>query len=199
MPGPGRQPRGMKSQVKNPGELFLRLMKYVLKDYKFHCISVVVLIVVSVLCNVQGTMFMKNLIDEYITPFLLSDNPNFTPLAHAIAKVAAFYALGVLATFGYNRLMVNVTQGTLRNLRNDLFSALKQWDYDRQCIYQYVDLKHPAYYRNDDHGRNHGILFEEICRTERGIFCKTAERPGNCERLHRRDDERAEGRKGVLS
>ena len=110
MPGPGRQPRGMKSQVKNPGELFLRLMKYVLKDYKFHCISVVVLIVVSVLCNVQGTMFMKNLIDEYITPFLLSDNPNFTPLAHAIAKVAAFYALGVLATFGYNRLMVNVTQ-----------------------------------------------------------------------------------------
>ena len=126
MPGPGRQPRGMKSQVKNPGELFLRLMKYVLKDYKFHCISVVVLIVVSVLCNVQGTMFMKNLIDEYITPFLLSDNPNFTPLAHAIAKVAAFYALGVLTTFGYNRLMVNVTQGTLRNLRNDLFSHMEK-------------------------------------------------------------------------
>ena len=126
MPGPGKQPRGMKSQVKNPGELFLRLMKYVLKDYKFHCISVVVLIVVSVLCNVQGTMFMKNLIDEYITPFLLSDNPNFTPLAHAIAKVAAFYALGVLATFGYNRLMVNVTQGTLRNLRNDLFSHMEK-------------------------------------------------------------------------
>ena len=126
MPGPNRAPRGMKPQVKNPGELFLRLMKYVLKDYKFHCISVVVLIVVSVLCNVQGTMFMKNLIDEYITPFLLSDNPNFTPLAHAIAKVAAFYALGVLATFGYNRLMVNVTQGTLRNLRNDLFSHMEK-------------------------------------------------------------------------
>ncbi len=101
-------------------------MKYVLKDYKFHCISVVILIVVSVLCNVQGTMFMKNLIDEYITPFLLSDNPNFTPLAHAIAKVAAFYALGVLATFSYNRLMVNVTQGTLRNLRNDLFSHMEK-------------------------------------------------------------------------
>ena len=126
MPEPGRQPRGMKAQVKNPGELFLRLMKYVLKDYKFHCISVVVLIVVSVLCNVQGTMFMKNLIDEYITPFLLSDNPNFTPLAHAIARVAAFYALGVLATFGYNRLMVNVTQGALRNLRNDLFSHMEK-------------------------------------------------------------------------
>lgn len=121
-----KQPRGMKPQVKNPGELFCRLMKYVLKDYKFHCIAVVVLILVSVLCNVQGTMFTKNLIDEYITPFLLSDNPNFTPLAHAIAKVAVFYALGVLATFGYNRLMVNVTQGTLRNLRNDLFSHMEK-------------------------------------------------------------------------
>ena len=126
MPGPNRAPRGMKPQVKNPGELFLRLMKYVLKDYKFHCISVVILIVISVLCNVQGTMFMKNLIDEYITPFLLSYNPNFTPLAHAIGKVAAFYAIGVAATFGYNRLMVNVTQGTLRNLRNDLFSHMEK-------------------------------------------------------------------------
>lgn len=80
MPGPGRQPRGMKAQVKNPGELFLRLMKYVLKDYKFHCISVVVLIVVSVLCNVQGTMFMKNLIDEYITPFYYQ----ITPILHRL-------------------------------------------------------------------------------------------------------------------
>ena len=93
MPGPGRQPRGMKAQVKNPGELFLRLMKYVLKDYKFHCISVVVLIVVSVLCNVQGTMFMKNLIDEYITPFLLSDNLNFTPLACFIKRIPYLFSL----------------------------------------------------------------------------------------------------------
>ncbi len=147
MPGPGRQPRGMKSQVKNPGELFLRLMKYVLKDYKFHCISVVVLIVVSVLCNVQGTMFMKNLIDEYITPFLLSDNPNFTPLAHAIAKVAAFYALGVLATFGYNRLMVNVTQGTLRNLRNDLFSHMEKLPIKYFDTHAHGDIM--AVYTND--------------------------------------------------
>ena len=59
-------------------------------------------------------------------------------------------------------------------------------------------FKYPTYGRNDDHGRNHGILFKEICRTERGIFCKTAERPGNCERLYRRDDERTKGGKGIL-
>ena len=92
-----RTPRGQKPQVEHPFALLARLMHYVFRDYKFHCISVVVLIVVSVLCNVQGTMFMKNLIDEYITPFLLSDNPNFTPLAHAIAKVAVFYAIGVIS------------------------------------------------------------------------------------------------------
>ena len=116
-----------KNRVENPRKLLKRLMDYIFRDYKFHCIIVFILIFVGVIANVQGTMFTRDLIDEYITPFLLSsDTPNFTPLAHAIAKVAAFYALGVLATFGYNRLMVNVTQGTLRNLRNDLFSHMEK-------------------------------------------------------------------------
>ena len=127
MAGPmNRTPRGVKSQVKNPGKLFVRLMKYVLQYYKFRCISVVLLIILSVIANVQGTMFTKNLIDEYITPFLLTDHPDFSPLAHAIAKVAAFYAIGVLATYSYNRIMVNVTQGTLRNLRNELFAHMEK-------------------------------------------------------------------------
>ena len=121
-----RTPRGVKSQVKNPGKLFVRLMKYVLQYYKFRCISVVLLIILSVIANVQGTMFTQNLIDEYITPFLLTDHPDFSPLAHAIVKVAAFYAIGVLATYSYNRIMVNVTQGTLRNLRNELFAHMEK-------------------------------------------------------------------------
>ena len=127
MAGPmNRTPRGVKSQVKNPGKLFVRLMKYVLQYYKFRCISVVLLIILSVIANVQGTMVTKNLIDEYITPFLLTDHPDFSPLAHAIVKVAAFYAIGVLATYSYNRIMVNVTQGTLRNLRNELFAHMEK-------------------------------------------------------------------------
>ena len=127
MAGPmNRTPRGVKSQVKNPGKLFVRLMKYVLQYYKFRCISVVLLIILSVIANVQGTMFTQNLIDEYITPFLLTDHPDFSPLAHAIVKVAAFYAIGVLATYSYNRIMVNVTQGTLRNLRNELFAHMEK-------------------------------------------------------------------------
>jgi ATP-binding cassette subfamily B protein len=126
MPGMNRVPRGQKSQVKNPGRLLLRLLKYVFQYYKFSCICVLVLILFGVLANVQGTMFMKNLIDDYITPFLLTDNPDFSPLAHAIMRVAAFYMVGVISTYTYNRIMVNVTQGVLKNLRNELFEHMEQ-------------------------------------------------------------------------
>ncbi|MCI5698883.1 MAG: ABC transporter ATP-binding protein/permease [Lachnospiraceae bacterium] len=112
--------------IKNPGKLFARLMGYVTKKYLAACVIVVICIFVSVLANVQGTMFMKTLIDSYITPLLVSDIRDFTPLAMAIAKVAGFYALGILATFAYNRIMVNVTQGVLRNLRDDLFEHMER-------------------------------------------------------------------------
>lgn len=127
MPGPmNRGPRGVKSQVKNPMKIFKRLMAYVFQYYKLHYIVVIALIFVSVLANVQGTMFMKNLLDDYITPFLLTDTPDFAPLTRAIARVAVFYCVGIIATYAYNRIMVNVTQGTLRSLRDDLFAHMEQ-------------------------------------------------------------------------
>ena len=127
MPGPmNRTPRGQKPQLEHPFALLARLMHYVFLDYKFHCIAVFLLIFAGVIANVQGTMFTKNLIDDYITPFLLSDSPNFAPLAKAISRVAAFYAIGVISTYAYNRIMVAVTQGTLRNLRNDLFAHMEK-------------------------------------------------------------------------
>lgn len=116
----------MKSQVKNPMKIFRRLMAYVFRTYKFHYMIVVALIFVSVLANVQGTMFMKNLIDDYITPFLMTDTPNFAPLMHAIMRVAAFYVVGIISTYAYNRIMINVTQGTLRSLRDDLFEHMER-------------------------------------------------------------------------
>lgn len=127
MAGPmNRVPRGQKPQVEHPGKLLGRLMKYIFRDYKAHCICVFVLIFAGVIANVQGTMFTKNLIDDYITPFLMTDQPDFTPLARAIGRVAIFYAIGVCSTYLYNRIMVNVTQGVLRNLRNDLFAHMEK-------------------------------------------------------------------------
>jgi len=116
---------GPKPKVNNPMGLLKRLMKYVMKSYMVQWIFVLILIFVSVLANVQGTMFMKRLIDEYITPMLTSGQPDFGPLALAIGKVAVFYLAGVAATFAYNRIMVYVTQGTLRSLRDDLFAHME--------------------------------------------------------------------------
>ena len=116
----------MKPQVKNPGKLLARLMNYVFRDYKIHCILVFIFIFLGVIANVQGTMFTKNLIDDYITPFLLTDSPDFTPLARAIGRVAVFSAVGILSTYAYNRIMVTVTQGTLRDMRNELFAHMQK-------------------------------------------------------------------------
>lgn len=107
-------------------KIFKRLTAYVFQYYKFHYIAVIVLIFVSVLANVQGTMFMKNLIDDYITPFLMTDAPDFSPLANAIAQVACFYGVGILSTYMYNRIMITVTQGTLRSLRDDVFAHMER-------------------------------------------------------------------------
>jgi len=116
-------PRGRK--IENPGKVFKRLMKYVAKSYGLHLVIVAVLIFVSVLANVQGTMFIQSLIDDYIQPMLTTQEPDFGPLAEAIMRVAGLYLIGVAAAYIYNRMMINVTQGVLRNLRNDLFSHME--------------------------------------------------------------------------
>lgn len=122
----GKAPRGVRPKIQNPGKIFKRLMSYLFRNYGGQFVLVVILIFVGVLANVQGTMFMKNLIDDYITPFLLTDQPDFSPLAHAIGRVAVFYAIGVVSVYAYNRIMVNVTQGTLRNLRDELFEHMEK-------------------------------------------------------------------------
>ena len=127
--GPGgRPPKGVrvKPQIKNPGQVFKRLMSYVFRTYKWHYILVIVLICVGVLANVQGTLFQKSLIDDYIKPMLLTDKPDFRPLLEAMMRVAVFYLIGVVSTFTYNRIMVNVTQGVLRNMRNDVFTHMEK-------------------------------------------------------------------------
>lgn len=112
-------------QLENPGKVFGRLMKYVGKKYWFAYICVFALIIVSVLANLQGTMFTKTLIDDYITPLLVSDVKDFTPLLHAIIRVACFYAAGIVACYAYNRIMVYVAQGVLRDVRNEMFEHMQ--------------------------------------------------------------------------
>lgn len=124
----GKEKKGLMmpgKKIEHPGKLFVRLMKYVLKNYTFSSIVVVVCIIVSVLANVQGTMFIRSLIDDFIEPMLKTSKTDFGPLAHKILQIACFYLIGVAASYIYNRVMVNVTQGTLRNLRNDMFHKME--------------------------------------------------------------------------
>ncbi len=126
MPGPGRPvPRGMKPTVENPGKIFKRIIGFVTKNYLQHCIIVLICIVVSVLANVQGTWFTKNLIDEYIEPLLAESNlgiaPDYSGLLAAIGRVACFYGIGIVAAYLNTRMMVYVTQGSLRSLRDEMF------------------------------------------------------------------------------
>lgn len=124
MPGP-RGPRGPKPKIKNPGKLFARLMGFIFKKYLPACIIVVICIFVSVLANVQGTMFTKNLIDDYIVPLLKPGNPDYGPLLAAMGRVAVFYGIGVISTFAYSKIMIYVSQGTIKNLRVELFSHMQ--------------------------------------------------------------------------
>ena len=123
--GPGRRPMGKRPKVDHPGKLLRRLLAYILKNYAPHCVLVLIGIFISVLANVQGTMFMQTLIDDYILPLLGSDNPDFSGLLHAIIRVGGFYAVGIVSTFVYNRILVNVSQGTLKRLRDDLFTHME--------------------------------------------------------------------------
>lgn len=113
------------AKVKNPMKTLKRLIGIIMKKYKFHMIFVFIFMLMSVFANVQGTLFIQTLIDDYITPMIGQPNPDFTPLLMAIAKVAVFYILGAAATFAYSKIMVYVTQGTMRDIRCDIFSHME--------------------------------------------------------------------------
>ncbi len=120
-PGGGNR-RGMpRPKVDNPMGLFKRIMGYVFKFYPIHMIVVVICIFVTVFSSVQGTLFTKTLIDSYIEPMLESGSNDYGPLLGAMARVAVFYAIGVIAAFVQAKLMVYINQGTLRRLREELF------------------------------------------------------------------------------
>ena len=124
--GPGG-PRGMgpKPKVENPGKLLRRIMDEVFRNYLPHCILVLICIVVSALANVPASVFLQTLMDVYSGPLTHPQNPSFAPRAGALLRVGCIYLVGILAAWINARVMVNVTQGTLRNLRTKLFTHME--------------------------------------------------------------------------
>lgn len=127
-PGPGHAGPGMKPGMasgKSPMKVFKRMAGYILHYYKWPCLLVVFMIFFSAMAQITGNMFLQSLIDDYISPLVGQPAPDFSPLMQAILRLACIYVAGALCTYGYNRIMVNVTQGTLRQLRTDMFSHME--------------------------------------------------------------------------
>ncbi|MEA4816761.1 MAG: ABC transporter ATP-binding protein [Lachnospiraceae bacterium] len=112
------KPKNMKKTVK-------RLLSYIKKDYMLPFSFVLICIFLSTSAGVAGSMFLKTLIDDYIVPLTASSNPVFSDLLAAIGKMAIIYAMGILATFIYNRLMVVIAQGILKEIRDEMFSHMQ--------------------------------------------------------------------------
>jgi len=120
-----KSPNKKAKTTQPPSKIIKRLMKIILKNYAPHCIIVLLCIFGAAFVNVQGTMFMQKLIDDYIIPLMSQSSPDFGPLINALMKLAMFYVAGVLMTFTYNRIMVYVSQGTMKKIRVDLFTHME--------------------------------------------------------------------------
>ena len=102
-----------------------RLLGYITKKYKPQIAAVSVFIIISAAANAAGPLFIKKIIDDYITPMISSPNPVFTGLLNIIAIMASIYIIGVLATLFFNRIMVVISQGVLKKIRDDMFSHMQ--------------------------------------------------------------------------
>lgn len=120
-----RLKRPGKDQGKNPMKALGRLLRYVLKEYKLACITVVVSILISALAILSISMFMQKLIDVYIEPMMKQSSPDYGPLAHRMLGLGLILVLGIICAYAYNRIMVNVTQGTMKRLRVELFERME--------------------------------------------------------------------------
>lgn len=125
MHGPRSRMHGPRPKVEHPGRIIKRLLKYMMKRYTVHLVVVAICILLNVFASIQGILFIQTLIDDYIMPIIGAQNPDYSQLTGAIMRVGGFYLVGALSALAYNRIMVKVTQGTLKDLRIDLFTHME--------------------------------------------------------------------------
>ena len=126
MRGPGRRRMQGGPKSKNPKKTLKRLFGILWKDYKLSIVVVIISIAISSLTGVIGNLFLQRLIDDYILPFLGESNPSFAPLLHALLVMAGIYYIGTVATFLYARIMISVTQGVLKEIRDKMFAHMEK-------------------------------------------------------------------------
>ena len=117
--------RKHKARVASATTLISRIIRYMLHFYKFQFLLVILCIIITAIATVVGATFPQRLVDDYILPMMASGSTDFSALASDLVRLACVMAIGVVSAFAYNRIMVNVSQGTMRNLRNDLFHKME--------------------------------------------------------------------------
>ncbi len=103
-----------------------RIFSYMKKDYKPQLILVIICIIVNTAANIASSLFLQTLVDKYITPLIGVENPVYTELIKAVGIMATFYLIGVVTIFIYTRVMVNISQGTLKKIRDEMFSKMQK-------------------------------------------------------------------------
>ena len=121
----GRRNAG-KPGAQDPRKALKRIASMIFSRYKYHCLLVVICLIVSAVANVRGTLFTQRLIDDYIIPMTGQENPDFGPLGRAMLGVALFYAIGAFSSWLQNYTMIFVSNGMLRDLRNRLFDKMER-------------------------------------------------------------------------
>ena len=144
-----RQPnnkKGPEGMAKVNKDVVKRLMSYI-GHYKLRFAAVLICIVVNALAMVSCSLYLQTLIDSYITPLLQAATPDFAPLFRSILIMGCIYAVGILACLFYNRTMVSIAQGTLRNIRNDMFKHMESLPIKYFDTHTHGDIM--SHYTND--------------------------------------------------
>ena len=144
-----RGPRGMKGgpKSKDPVKTLKRLLAFIMKRYKFRYLFVIVCIAISSVVQVIGTMFMRTLIDDYIIPMTDGRLTSFQPLIQALATIACVYLLGILCTFTYNMVMMYISQGVLKDIRDEMFAHMETLPIKYFDTHQHGDIM--SHFTND--------------------------------------------------
>ena len=124
--GPQGHNAGFQRATKQQKQVMLRLFGFVMKYYKFSILTVLACIVVSSITSLMSTLFTRTLIDDYITPLTQVANPEYASLLQTLFKLGLILLLGVIASYTYNRLMINVSQGTMLRLRKQIFERMER-------------------------------------------------------------------------
>ena len=206
-------------RVNTATKLINRVIRYMLHYYKYPFLLVIVCILITAITTVVGATFPQTLVDDYITPMLQNGTDDFSGLASDLIRLACIMGVGVITAFSYNRIMVNVSQGTMRHLRDDLFRRMESLPIKYFDTHAHGDIM--SVYTNDvDTLRQllsqsipqiinsvitihtdcsgHAACHIEFLQAVRQILYPPADRPGSCGRLYRGNAGRTESGKGIL-